>query len=240
MRLSLLLLSPHPHPDRLTLALRRTAACSRPPCAALRSRPSRASFAHRALPPSHSFRAHIRRGLNNNTISGTIPDAFGQLTKLQFMCVSLLFSPRLVLQVALRRPAACSRTALRSRPPRVSFAHRAVPPSHSLHAHIHRTLYTNEISGTITDAIGELTELLSLCVFLLLLAPRPPDVGRAAPPRSLLAPSARRASFVSSTRAVCSPRSPPIALLPRAHSQGLGKQPDQRHYSRRDRPALED
>ena len=62
------------------------------------------------------------------------------------------------------------------------------------------------------------------------------DLPRAAPPRSLLALSARRAWFAPSRATVRSPRSPPFALLPRAHSQEVGQKSDQRYHSDRCRP----
>ena len=137
-------------------------------------------------------------------------------------------------------PQPCSRplrAALRSRPSCASFAHRTLPPFVLLPcAHIRRRLSDNQISGTIPDALGQLTKLNILCVSLLLPAPR----RRAASPRSLLAPSARRASFALFTRVVRSPRSPSLRSPSlRAHSQGLERQPDQRHHSRRARPAHE-
>ena len=118
---------------------------SGPLLTALRSRPSRASFAHRALPSSHSFRAHIRRTLHNNKISGTIPNAIGLLTKLNTLYVSLLLpAPR---PRAAPPRSLLARAALRSRPSHASFAHHALPPSQSFCAHMHRVLSYNQITG---------------------------------------------------------------------------------------------
>jgi hypothetical protein len=83
--------------------------------------------------------------MKKNQISGTIPDAVGQLTELKRLCVSrLLPAPR---PPATPPRSLLARAALRSRPSRASFAHCALPSLHSFRAHIRRYLAHNQITG---------------------------------------------------------------------------------------------
>ena len=84
----------------------------------------------------------VRRYLYSNTLSGTIPESLGQLTKLQWLCVSSQF-----LTVSVQTTH-CQRTTL--------CTHHVAP--------VCRWLYNNALSGTIPDSLGQLTNLQKLCV----------------------------------------------------------------------------
>ena len=127
--------------------------CSRPPRSALRSRPLRVVCSLRSLPFTLLFHVHIHRDLSGNQISGTVPNAFGQLKNLDYLCVPSS-SPHFAL--ALRRPAACSRpprTVLRSLPSRVVRS--PLSP-------LRRYLHDNQITG-VGAGICAVKDRLSQC-----------------------------------------------------------------------------
>ena len=164
-------------------------SCSRPP------NPSLAAYS--------SLLTHIRRDLGGLKIRGTIPIDVGQMTELTQLCVGSLVLPARCSPSVLA-PALCAPRFIRA--PRASSFARSPrsPPSHSFRAYIRRLLDGNKISGTVPNAFGQLTKLLTLCVFS----------------------SSPRLRVVLALRCSLTALSPLRALLPRAHSQRLDWQQD--------------
>ena len=120
-----------------------------------------------SLPPPPCPCARLTRAtlacseLQNNAITGTIPDALGSLTVLQQLCVA--FAPPPPRSTSPRLAATCSRSpALLPAP----FRRRSLPLRST------RYLFSNAISGTLPDALGSLTALQQLCVAFALPPPR--------------------------------------------------------------------
>ena len=122
-----------------------------------------------------------------------------------------------------------------------SPSHGAPTPLPFSHAYTRRYLQNLQISGTIPIDVGQMTKLDKMFVSLSLLfpcfpAPRP---RAAAPPRAGCSLSAGgKSPRALHARRLLTALSP-LALFPRAHSQVLVCQQDQRHRSRRIRPAHE-
>lgn len=162
---------------------RATAACS---CALLPSTPRLDRFARR-----------VRRSLNYNAITGTLPDVISSLTALTQLCVG---APRCCLHDAPSRLFSSPLLhVLYSPPPLLPFPF-FQPPTRALDRFARhfacRRLDGNSISGTLrVKALGTLTALTTLCVPAPLFRDAPPR--RTSPSRPPLTAAAAFSFFIS-------------------------------------------